>query len=129
MSTTLGFYSWTALTSHFQEWLADPKARPGAVGEKAIRRILDYAEKIASRALPEDQYAIRQSANEIASLTDQICELRNTGRFDNQGLSQRCAQKLRDLVGTKESQGVLPIALNNTQRTGGQHPAHTWVFY
>jgi hypothetical protein len=107
------------------EWLADGKARPGAVGEKAIRRILDYAEKIASRALPEDQNSIRHSANEIASLTDQICELRNTGRYDNQGLSQRCAQKLRDLVGTKESQGMLPIALTNTQRTGGQHPAHT----
>lgn len=51
------------------EWLADGKARPGAVGEKAIRRILEYSEKIASRALPEDQFAIRHSASEIASLT------------------------------------------------------------
>jgi hypothetical protein len=86
---------------------------------------LDYAEKIASRALPEDQFAIRHSASEIASLTDQVCELRNSGRYDNQNVASRCAQKLRDLVGTKESQGMRPIALTNTQRTGGQHPAHT----
>ena len=43
-----------------------------------------------------------------------------------QQLAQNCAQKLRDLVGTKESQGQLPFALLNAQRAGGgQHPAHT----
>ena len=107
------------------DWLADPRARPGAVGEKAIRRILEYSEKIASRSLPEDQYTIRHAISEIQSLTDTICELRNAGRYDNQGLAQSCAQKLKDLVGTKESQGVLPYALLNAQRTGGAHPAHT----
>ncbi|KAI6234620.1 Vinculin [Aphelenchoides fujianensis] len=107
------------------DWLADPRAPPGAVGEKAIRRILEYAEKIASRALPEDQFAIRHAASDIQSLTDQICELRRTGRYDSQNLSSQCAQKLKDLVGTKESQGVLPYALLNTQKSGGQHPAHT----
>lgn len=41
-------------------------------------------------------------------------------------MAQNCAQKLKDLVGTKESQGILPHALNNAQRTGGgQNPAHT----
>lgn len=114
-----------SLLSAALDWLADPRGRPGSVGEKAIRRICDYAEKIAARSLPEDQYAIRQAASEITSLTDAICELRNQGRSDNQGLAQRCAQKLRDLVGTKESQGILPHALFTTQRTGGQHPAHT----
>lgn len=98
---------------------------PGAVGEKAIRRICDYSEKIASRSLPEDQFAIRHAASEITSLTDAICELRRAGRYDNQGLAQNCAAKLKDLVGTKESQGMLPHALLNAQRTGGQHPAHT----
>uniref|UniRef100_A0AC34QHQ2 Vinculin n=1 Tax=Panagrolaimus sp. JU765 TaxID=591449 RepID=A0AC34QHQ2_9BILA len=107
------------------DWLADPRGRPGAVGEKAIRRILEYSEKIAARSLPEDQLAIRHAISEIQSLTDSICELRNAGRYDNQGLAQSCAQKLKDLVGTKESQGVLPYALINAQRTGGAHPAHT----
>ena len=57
-------------------------------------------------------------------MTDNICQLRNNGR-DNQQLAQACAQKLRDLVGTKESQGFLPHALLNAQRTGAQQPAHT----
>jgi vinculin len=114
-----------SLLSAALDWLADPRGMPGAVGEKAIRRICDYSEKIASRSLPEDQFAIRHAVGEITSLTDAICELRRTGRYDNQGLAQNCAAKIKDLVGTKESQGMLPHALLNAQRTGGQHPAHT----
>ncbi|KAK6752622.1 hypothetical protein RB195_003813 [Necator americanus] len=107
------------------DWLGDPRARPGAVGEKAIRRILDYADRIASRALPEDSYAIKRSISEIQSLTDAICELRNQGRYDNEGLAASCAQKLKELVGTKHSSGMLPDALMNAHRMGGANPAHT----
>ncbi|CAJ0603802.1 unnamed protein product [Cylicocyclus nassatus] len=107
------------------DWLGDPRARPGAVGEKAIRRILDYADRIASRALPEDSYAIKRSISEIQSLTDAICELRNQGRYDNEGLAASCAQKLKELVGTKNSAGILPDALMNAHRMGGANPAHT----
>ncbi|EYC11237.1 hypothetical protein Y032_0051g2093 [Ancylostoma ceylanicum] len=107
------------------DWLGDPRARPGAVGEKAIRRILDYADRIASRALPEDSYAIKRSISEIQSLTDAICELRNQGRYDNEGLAVSCAQKLKELVGTKHSSGMLPDALMNAHRMGGANPAHT----
>lgn len=113
-----------SLLSAACDWLADPRGRPGAVGEKAIRRICEYSEKIAARSLPEDQYTIRQAVSEITSLTDSICDLRNQGR-DNQALAQNCAQKLRDLVGTKESQGFLPHALLGAQRSGVQQPAHT----
>lgn len=107
------------------DWLADSRAQPGAVGEKAIRRILDYADRIASRALPEDSYAIKRSISEIQSLTDAICELRVHGRYDNEGLAASCAEKLKELVGTKHSSGILPDALVNAQRVGGAHPAHT----
>uniref|UniRef100_A0A1I7WB35 Vinculin n=1 Tax=Heterorhabditis bacteriophora TaxID=37862 RepID=A0A1I7WB35_HETBA len=107
------------------DWLGDAKAQPGAIGEKAIRRILDYADRIASRALPEDSYSIKRSISEISSLTDSICELRNQGRYDNEGLAANCAQKLKELVGTKHSSGLLPEALGNAQRHGGAHPAHT----
>ncbi|VDM60306.1 unnamed protein product [Angiostrongylus costaricensis] len=107
------------------DWLADSRAQPGAVGEKAIRRILDYADRIASRALPEDSYAIKRSISEIQSLTDAICELRAHGRYDNEGLAASCAEKLKELIGTKHSSGILPDALLNAQRIGGAHPAHT----
>ncbi|WKY07709.1 hypothetical protein Q1695_007294 [Nippostrongylus brasiliensis] len=107
------------------DWLGDPRARPGAVGEKAIRRILDYADRIGARALPEDSYAIKRSISEIQSLTDAVCELRNQGRYDNEGLAASCAQKLKELVGTKHSTGILPDALMNAHRVGGANPAHT----
>lgn len=45
-------------------------------GEKALRRILEYAERIADRALPEDAHIIRRSCSEISSMTDSLCELR-----------------------------------------------------
>ncbi|KAJ1352004.1 hypothetical protein KIN20_008192 [Parelaphostrongylus tenuis] len=107
------------------DWLGDSRAQPGAVGEKAIRRILDYADRIASRALPEDSYAIKRSISEIQSLTDAICELRIHDRYDNEGLAASCAEKLKELVGTKHSSGILPDALLNAQRIGGANPAHT----
>lgn len=106
------------------DWLADPRGRPGAIGEKAIRRIADYAERIAARALPEDSRTIRRAVSDICSMTDSICEIRNTGG-DNAALSNGCANKLKELVGTKETSGILPGALINTQRTGGAHPAPT----
>lgn len=106
------------------DWLADPRGRPGAVGEKAIRRIVDYSERIAARALPEDARLIRRAASDITSMTDSLCEIRKQGG-DNQGLASGCANKLKELVGTKEIGGILPEALTHAQRTGGAHPAHT----
>ncbi|MCP9265659.1 Vinculin [Dirofilaria immitis] len=106
------------------DWLADPRGRAGATGEKAIRRIVDYSERIAARALPEDARLIRRTVSDITSMTDSLCELRSQGS-DSQGLANGCANRLKELVGTKEISGILPGALTNTQRTGGAHPAHT----
>ncbi|TMS37306.1 hypothetical protein L596_004265 [Steinernema carpocapsae] len=107
------------------DWLGNPRDRPGAIGEKAIRRICDYSEKIAARALPEDSSVIRRAVSDIMSMADAICELRTQGRYDNQGLAASCAQKLKELVGTKEIDGVLPGVITRTERFGGAHPAHT----
>lgn len=106
------------------DWLADPRGRAGGTGEKAIRRIVDYSERIAARALPEDARLIRRTVSDITSMTDSLCELRSQGG-DSQGLASGCANRLKELVGTKEISGILPGALTNTQRTGGAHPAHT----
>ncbi|CAD6191355.1 unnamed protein product [Caenorhabditis auriculariae] len=107
------------------DWLADPRARAGAIGEKAIRRICEYADRIAARALPEDGHSIKRSINEIMSMTDSLCDLRNSGRYDSENLAAQCAQKLKDLVGTKHSSGLMSDALQNAQRHGGVNPAHT----
>lgn len=106
------------------DWLGDPRGRPGSIGEKAIRRIVDYAERIASRALPEDARTIKRAVSDITAMTDSICEIRMRGG-ENQGLAASCANKLKELVGTKEIRGMLPDAVQNAQQTGGAHPAHT----
>lgn len=60
------------------DWLADPRAPAGATGEKAIRRICDYSERIAARALPEDSEMIYRVISDINSMTNAICELRSS---------------------------------------------------
>lgn len=110
------------------DWLADPRALRGGVGEKSIRRILDYSEKIASRSLPDDAHAIRRAVSDIAAMTDSICELRSSGQGDSpqcQGLARGCAQKLKELVGTKDVAGMLPRAVHGVERAGNIQPAHT----
>lgn len=69
-------------------------------------------------------HAFQRSINEISHYTDQICDLRNSGRND-ENLAATCAQKLKELVGTKHSSGQLSDALSNAQRHGAAHPAHT----
>ncbi|KRX71532.1 Vinculin, partial [Trichinella sp. T6] len=110
------------------DWLADPRALRGGVGEKSLRRILVYAERIADRALPEDASLIRRACSDIASMTDSLCELRHNKQGDSpqcQGLARGIAQKLRELVGGKDIAGLLPHALQGLEQAGIAQPAHT----
>ncbi|CDK13446.1 Vinculin [Caenorhabditis elegans] len=107
------------------DWLADPHARSGAVGEKAIRRICEYADRISARALPEDAQSIKRSIFEITSFTDELCNLRNNGQPDRENLAAQTARRLKDLVGSQNSSGLMGDALQNAQRHGGANPAHT----
>lgn len=45
-------------------------------GEKSLRRILEYMERIADRALPDDAFQIRRACSDISSMTNSLCELR-----------------------------------------------------
>jgi len=45
------------------------------LGEKSLQRILEYAEKIADRALPDDGFQIRRACSDITSMTNSLCEL------------------------------------------------------
>uniref|UniRef100_A0A5S6QXE8 Vinculin n=1 Tax=Trichuris muris TaxID=70415 RepID=A0A5S6QXE8_TRIMR len=110
------------------DWLADSRALRGGVGEKSLRRILEYTDRIADRALPMDASVIRRARSDIASMTDSLCELRHNKQGDSpqaQGLARGIAQKLRELVGTKDMGGLLPQAVHALERAGVAHPAHT----
>ncbi|KAI1289160.1 Vinculin [Halotydeus destructor] len=107
-------------TAH--DWLEDPTALVGGIGEKSIRHILEYANKVAERALPPDRDAIRKCTGDLNAMTNALCELRSEGKGGSpqaQALSKSIDIKLRDL------NGLVSRAIANCERSGLQQPAHT----
>ncbi|CAL4058554.1 unnamed protein product, partial [Meganyctiphanes norvegica] len=104
------------------DWLLDPTALRGGLGEKSLRQILDHAQKVADRSLPPDRDAIRKLTGDIASMTDALCELRSEGKGvspQGQSLARSIGEKLNELS------GAISNAVNNVERSGVQQPAHT----
>ena len=104
------------------DWLEDPTAMPGGIGEKSLRHILEYASRIADRSLPKDRDAIRKAVGDINAMVNALCELRNEGKGDSpqaQSLAKSIGQKLRDLM------NLCHQAVANLERSGGKKPAHT----
>ncbi|EEC14249.1 vinculin, putative [Ixodes scapularis] len=62
------------------DWLEDPTAVTGGVGEKSVRHILEYAKRVADRSLPADADAIRKLCGDLESMTNALCELRQEGK-------------------------------------------------
>lgn len=62
------------------DWLEDPKAVLGGVGEKSLRYILEYAQRVAEKCLPPDSNAIQKIAGDITAMTNALCELRQEGK-------------------------------------------------
>ena len=114
-----------ALESKMQaaiDWLEDPAALRGGVGEKSIRQIIELAEKVAERALPDDQKALRKLCSELTSLTDALCELRQDGQGATpqaEGLARSIRQKLGEL------KDLVKTAVDNAEKYGPYQPAHT----
>jgi vinculin len=107
-------------TAH--DWLEDPTAVVGGVGEKSLRSILDYALRVAERALPPDRDAIRKMVGDITATTNALCELRAEGKGGTpqaQSLARGIDQKLKEL------NGLVSRAIQNVERSGVQQPAHT----
>lgn len=104
------------------DWLEDPTAVTGGVGEKSLRHILEYAKRVADRSLPADADAIRKLCGDLESMTNALCELRQEGK----GSSPQ-AQSLARGVGLKlkELNNLLSQAINNVERSGIQQLAHT----
>ncbi|XP_022661319.1 vinculin-like isoform X4 [Varroa jacobsoni] len=82
------------------DWLDDPTAMPGGVGEKSLRYILEYARRIAERALPADRNVILKACGDIESMLNALCELRSSGQDNSPqtvSLSRNIGIKLREL--------------------------------
>ncbi|XP_003746107.1 vinculin [Galendromus occidentalis] len=97
------------------DWLEDPTAMPGGVGEKSIRYILDYARRIAERALPADRNAILKACGDIESMLNALCELRTSGQGNSPqavGLARNIGIKLREL------NSLINQAILNVERGG-----------
>ena len=102
--------------------MEDPTAVVGGVGEKSLRAILDYALKVAERALPPDRDAIRKMVGDITATTNALCELRAEGKGATpqaQSLARGIDMKLKEL------NALVGRAIQNVERSGVQQPAHT----
>ena len=114
-----------ALESKMQaaiDWLEDPHARGGGIGEKSIRQIIELAEKVAEHSLPDDQKALRKLCSELTALTDALVELRADGQGATpqaEGLARSIRQKLGEL------NTLVQTAVQNAEKYGVQQPAHT----
>uniref|UniRef100_A0A131XPW9 Vinculin n=1 Tax=Hyalomma excavatum TaxID=257692 RepID=A0A131XPW9_9ACAR len=104
------------------DWLEDPTAVTGGVGEKSLRHILDYAKRVADRSLPPDGDAIRKLCGDLESMTNALCELRQEGKGTSpqaQSLARGVGLKLREL------NNLIGQAITNVERSGIQQLAHT----
>uniref|UniRef100_A0A1B0DHH8 Vinculin n=1 Tax=Phlebotomus papatasi TaxID=29031 RepID=A0A1B0DHH8_PHLPP len=82
------------------DWLANPYALKGGVGEKALRQIVENALKIADRCLPQHASAIRKVASDVTSMTNALCELRQDGKGTTpqaENLAREIRGRLTDL--------------------------------
>ncbi|CAH1786025.1 unnamed protein product, partial [Owenia fusiformis] len=105
------------------DWLLDPNALVGGVGERSLRTILDNAMKVADRCVyPEDREAICKAVGDINSMVDALAELRAQGQGNSpQALS--LARGIQDKMG--DLQTLVNRAVTNTEKSGIQRPAHT----
>ncbi|XP_053951840.1 vinculin [Anastrepha ludens] len=104
------------------DWLSNPYALKGGVGEKALRQIIDNANEISERCLPQDAYPIRRMVDEIAAMTNSLCELRQDGKGTSpqaESLARAIRGKLGDL------QSLVRNAVVGVDKAGLQQTAHT----
>lgn len=61
-------------------------------------------------------------------MIDSLCEMRQSGQGDSpqaQGMAKGIAQKLKELIGTRDHPGLLQIAIQNMEKHGHAQTAHT----
>ena len=120
MKKTLGLIESKMQAAH--DWLQDPNALQGGVGEKSVRQILAHALKIADRSLPLDADHIRKLSGDITSMTDALCELRSSGQGASpqaETLARNIEMRLNELMATANQ------AIGRVEKSGIQQPAPT----
>nr|KDR12694.1 Vinculin [Zootermopsis nevadensis] len=104
------------------DWLEDPLALRGGVGEKSVRQILEHSQRVCERALPGDAEAIKKLCGDITTMTDALCELRQDGKGATpqaECLAHGIQEKLGELC------GLVQRAVVGVEKSGVQQPAHT----
>ncbi|XP_026474061.1 vinculin isoform X4 [Ctenocephalides felis] len=104
------------------DWLSDPRALRGGVGEKSLRQIIETARRVCDHCLPQDAAQISRLAGEIASKTDALCELRQAGK-GNTPQAQALADEIKEKL-TQLQQAVMGAVLG-VDKAGLQQTAHT----
>ncbi|KAI9589212.1 vinculin [Glossina fuscipes] len=104
------------------DWLNNPYALRGGVGEKALRQIIDNASEISERCLPQDSYPIRRLADEITAMTNGLCELRQEGKGTTPQ-AESLARSIREKLG--DMQHLIRNAVIGVDKAGVQQTAHT----
>lgn len=104
------------------DWLLDPTALRGGIGEKSLRQIIEAAQKVAERCLPQDANTINKLCSELTTMTDALCELRQKGQSaipQAESLARGIREKLGDL------QHAVMSAVLAVDKAGLQQTAHT----
>ncbi|TMW51020.1 hypothetical protein DOY81_003890 [Sarcophaga bullata] len=104
------------------DWLNNPYALRGGVGEKALRQIIENANEISERCLPQDSYPIRRLADEITAMANTLCELRQEGKGTSPQ-AESLARSIREKLGDLQSQ--IQNAVVGVNKAGVQQTAHT----
>ncbi|KAK3103120.1 hypothetical protein FSP39_016625 [Pinctada imbricata] len=105
------------------DWLQDPAALVGSLGDKALNQILEDARKVAERCTnPEDREQILKTVSDIESMKNALSELRQQGKGSSpqaMALAREIQNKLREL------ENQTNVGIQNTERSGIRKPAPT----
>lgn len=105
-----------------KDWLKNPYALKGGIGEKALRQIIENSYRVADRCLPNDSYRIRKNADDLTSMANALCELRQNSK----GTSPQAESLAREMVDKlDELEGNILQAVINVDKAGLQQAAHT----
>ena len=104
------------------DWLRDPAAVQGGMGEKSLRHIIEMTQKVADRSLPIDAEPLRRLAGDVAAMTDSLCELRQSGR----GATPQAENLARNIQARlAEVAASCGQAASRLEKSGVQQPAPT----